>query len=205
MNNFYVYTYLREDGTPYYVGKGKGRRAYLNGRIPPKPPQLDRIQIIKDNLTEEEAFALESKLIIYHGRKDLGTGILQNRTDGGEGVSGRIATPETIQKRVAKNIGKKRTQEQKDRMRQAQLNRKEKTVEEKEAISLKISQKKLGISLGSKSESHKANLSTALAGRNKGVPKSEETKQKMRKPKSEAHCQAISEGRKAKFALLKSN
>jgi hypothetical protein len=204
MNNFYVYTYLRENGTPYYVGKGKGRRAYLNGRIPPKPSQLERIQIVKNNLTEKEAFALECNLIAEYGRKDLGTGILQNCTDGGEGVAGRIATPETIQKRVAKSTGKKRTPEQKERMRQAQLNRKEKTAEEKEAIALKISLKKLGIPLGSKSAAHKEKLSKTLAGRNKGIPKTEETKQKMRKPKSDAHCKAISEGRKAKYTLLKS-
>jgi hypothetical protein len=199
MNNFYVYMYLREDNTPYYVGKGKGRRAYLNGRIPSKPPQLERIQILKDNLTENEAFALECKLIAEYGRKDLGTGILQNRTDGGEGVAGRISTPETIQKRVAKSTGKKRTPDQKERMRQAQLTRKEKTLEEKEAIALRISQKKLGVPLGPKSETHKEKLSKSLAGRNKGVPKSEETKQKMRKPKSEEHKKAISEARIAKY------
>ena len=191
--------YLREDNTPYYVGKGKGRRAYLNGRIPSKPPQLERIQILKDNLTENEAFALECKLIAEYGRKDLGTGILQNRTDGGEGVAGRISTPETIQKRVAKSTGKKRTPDQKERMRQAQLTRKEKTLEEKEAIALRISQKKLGVPLGPKSETHKEKLSKSLAGRNKGVPKSEETKQKMRKPKSEEHKKAISEARIAKY------
>jgi hypothetical protein len=116
---------------------------------------------------------------------------------------GRVFSAETIQKRAAKNTGKKRTPEQKERMRQSQLNRKEKTLEEKKAIALKISQKKLGIPLGSKSELHKEKLSKAMIGRNVGIPKTEETKQKMRKPKSEAHCKAISEGRKAKFALLR--
>ena len=203
MNNFYVYTYLRENKTPYYVGKGKGRRAYLNGRIPPKPPQLERIQIVKDNLTEEEAFTLECKLIAEYGRKDLGTGILQNRTDGGEGVAGRIATPETIQKRVAKSTGKKRTLEQRERMSLAQKGRKptQYTDEQKAEISRKISESQKG---KPKSEEHKQKLSDYFTGKSNGK-RTEETKQKMRKPKSEAHCQAISEGRKAKFALLKSN
>jgi hypothetical protein len=207
MNNFYVYAYLHEDGTPYYIGKGKGRRAYLNGRIPPKPLHDERIKIIKDNLEESEAFDLEKLLISQYGRKDLGTGILQNRTEGGEGVSGRIATPEAIQKRVLKNTGKKRTDEQKVRMSLAQINRKEKTEEEKLQYSIKMSNAKKGVSLGPKTDFHKENLSKSLLGKYKGVAKSEETKQKMRKPKSEAHRKAISEGRKAKFAakrLLKS-
>jgi hypothetical protein len=203
MNNFYVYVYLREDGTPYYIGKGKGRRAYLNGRIPPKPAYIERIQMVKVNLTEEEAFNLECKLIMEYGRRDLGTGILQNRTAGGEGVSGRIATPESIQKRISKNTGKKRTPEQKERMRQAQLTRKQKTEEEQLQYSVNMSNAKKGIPLGNKSDTHKENLSKALLGKYKGIAKSEETKQKMRKPKTEAHRKAISEGRKAKYALLK--
>ena len=203
MNNFYVYAYLREDGTPYYIGKGKGRRAYLNGRIPPKPAYIERIQLVKVNLTEEEAFNLECKLIMEYGRRDLGTGILQNRTAGGEGVSGRIATPESIQKRVSKNTGKKRTPEQKERMRQAQLTRKQKTEEEKLQYSVNMSNAKKGIPLGNKSDTHKENLSKALLGKYKGIAKSEETKQKMRKPKTEAHRKAISEGRKAKYTSLK--
>lgn len=48
----------------------------------------------------------------------------------------------------------------------------------------------------------KAKLSQLNKGKSPG-PRSEETKQKMRKPKSEAHRKAISDGRKAKYAALK--
>ena len=92
-NNYYVYQYIREDGSPYYIGKGKGNRAYINNRSTPKPLEIDRIILIKENLTEEEAFDLECKLIALYGRKDLGTGILRNLTNGGEGVSGRLSKP----------------------------------------------------------------------------------------------------------------
>ncbi len=88
---YYTYAYLREDGTPYYIGKGKGDRVYKkrygNGRAR-RPKNLSNIILLKQNLTEEEAFKHEKYMISIFGRKDLGTGILHNRTDGGDGVSG---------------------------------------------------------------------------------------------------------------------
>ena len=81
--HFYVYHWLREDGTPYYVGKGQTNRAFEKRRK--YRPPVNRIKIIKENLTEKQALDLEMKEIKKYGRKDLGTGILRNKTEGGDG------------------------------------------------------------------------------------------------------------------------
>lgn len=84
MPTFYTYMWLREDGTPYYVGKGKGRRAYRRaGHSVPRPKDYARI-FIQYWGSEEEAFAMEKWWIALFGRKDNGTGVLRNLTDGGE-------------------------------------------------------------------------------------------------------------------------
>lgn len=108
---YYTYAYLREDKTPYYVGKGTGRRIYSTNRKGLKPPKdKTRIIFLKQNLTEEEAFKHEIYMIDVFGRKDLGTGILHNRTDGGEGPSGAVRSDESKIKYSKSKKGKNNPQ-----------------------------------------------------------------------------------------------
>jgi hypothetical protein len=106
-NRFYTYAFLREDRTPYYIGKGTGRRLYLNcKRVCSKPKDKSRIIFLKQNLTEEEAFKHEIYMIAVFGRIDLGTGILRNLTDGGEGTSGLVPSEEHRRKLSEAQKGK---------------------------------------------------------------------------------------------------
>lgn len=105
MKEYYTYAYLREDGTPYYIGKGKLNRAFKKHKV--QTPPKDRILFLKQNLTEEEAFKHEKYMISIFGRKDLGTGILKNKNAGGNGSSGKVYSQEEKEKIRKDVLGRK--------------------------------------------------------------------------------------------------
>ena len=93
-NKYYVYEHATEGGEVFYVGKGSGDRAWAkDGRnkfwrsVARKHGRV--VRIVRDGLSELEAFDIEKCLIARHGRRDEGEGTLVNLTPGGEGRSGQ--------------------------------------------------------------------------------------------------------------------
>ncbi len=110
----YVYAYLRsepsehgDDGSPYYIGKGKHRRGFYARAFDKRhnihiPADKSKVVILADDLSDNDARQAEMLLISLHGRIDLGTGCLRNLTDGGEGCEGRVVT-EATRAKISKN------------------------------------------------------------------------------------------------------
>ena len=121
---FYVYMWLRKNGTPYYIGKGTGKRAYVRHGCGNAPPMDRLVFFIAKN--ESDAFEMEKLLIWYYGRKDLGTGILRNLTDGGESPPRRTGAKwtEENKKKLRGNtnsLGFKQTEEARKKISLARM------------------------------------------------------------------------------------
>ena len=129
---FYVYLHRRaSDNSVFYIGKGCKYRAYETHkskrsvywiRVYQKHGRV--VEIVKDNLTEKEALAIEVALIAQYGIENL-----CNHSSGGEsGGSGRVWSEESRKKLSESKKGKKQpwagkslTEEGRERIRAAKL------------------------------------------------------------------------------------
>ena len=191
---FYVYEHIRKDNnTCFYVGKGTGDRAHNLDRGNFHDSVRDeygcRVKIIKDGLTEEEAFKLERERIedyvITFGygapiegydNYDHNLPYLTNFTWGGEGVSGRKHSEEEKQKMSKAKKGKKNSKEHNKNISKAL-----KGIKLSEQTRRKMSESQKG---RKNSEEHNKNISKATKGKNNpmyGKRHSEEVKRKMSK------------------------
>jgi hypothetical protein len=136
--DFYVYVADHPvTGEICYVGKGKGKRkdqhnaAALSGKhsnphlanIIRKHGPLDFV-IVREGLSESEAFETEVALIAYFGRTNNKTGCLSNKTDGGDGATGLIVSVEARAKLRAAHLGKIHTPEHRAKVSAAGKGRK---------------------------------------------------------------------------------
>lgn len=151
-NGFYVYAFLRDDGTPYYIGKGHKNRAWKHRKPIKRPKDSSKIVILECNLTELGAFALERRYIAWYGRKNNNTGILRNMTDGGEGTVGCVSpnkgktfSEESKKKMSLSHMGIKRgemSEEYKQKIAESKKGKKRKPFSPETLLKMRISQQK---------------------------------------------------------------
>lgn len=165
-NRYYVYAYLRSNGTPYYIGKGCKRRAYVKHGHFSVPKDKSKIVFLETNLSNVGACALERRYIRWYGRKDLGTGILRNMTDGGDGGENRAFSIESKMKISNAIKGRKHTLEARSKMSAAKKGKdlpkmkgKPKSLEHRAKMSAASKGKP-------KSPEHRAKMSAAHKGKN---------------------------------------
>ena len=127
-DQFYVYVHTRNDtGETFYVGKGKGQRAFRNAssgrsvhwhRVVKKHGHT--VLIVERFESEADAHSLERYLIASYAA--IGHRLV-NSTDGGEGTSGYVYSAESKEKMRLAKLGKKMSDEARANMCKAQANK----------------------------------------------------------------------------------
>jgi len=182
---YYTYLWLREDGTPYCVGKGSGDRAFVEhwrrSKTVLHPPIKERI-VIYPAVSEADAFETEIALIWYYGRKDLGTGCLRNMSNGGDQPP--RPTPAAIEKIRITKTGQKHSAESLAKMRGCQ-NALGHAVSAEARERIRVANTGNTYASGTRSEAFRVRMRAASTGNTNclGRKASAESKEKMRAAK----------------------
>lgn len=112
-NNYCIYRHIKPCGETFYIGIGNKRRPYKKSdRNKYWHNVVNKygyeIQVLKSDLSWEDAKELEIVLISYYGRKDLKTGCLVNMTEGGNGTLGFTRVlPQEQKNKISLSLSKK--------------------------------------------------------------------------------------------------
>lgn len=210
------------DHQPFYIGKGKSLRMYAHltdkarhrgnrhkRNLIEKIRRMGHEPIVKQVSAKESevtALAKEHILISCIGRSDLKLGPLTNLSNGGQGPSGYVHTKELRQSVSLAHTGKIVSQETREKLRIANTGKTHSAETRK-----KLSEQRLGVPLP---EAHRLKLQGINKGRKMsveaiaksvagrvGFKHSEESKAKMRKPKSDSARAAMSEAGKRRAPI----
>jgi hypothetical protein len=158
---YYVYAhYVDGESIPFYIGKGKDKRAYdvkrrsaFWNRVAKKGY---RVELIAEGLTEKQALAIETEQIKKFGRRDKGTGCLVNMTDGGDGLT----SPSELTRKKIGDANTKRFTDPEFRKRFSVAQRNKPTVTEETKKKMSIGQSKR---YSNREERNKMKITSELA------------------------------------------
>ena len=141
---YVIYRHLKPNGEVFYIGIGSEKRAYQ------KNPRSDfwkrvvsihgyEVQILKSDLTWEDACELEILLISWYGRRNLNTGTLVNMTEGGDGSVGYSPSEESRRSRSEKMKGVPKSEKARKNMNKSKIG---KSISEEHRLKCKLSNAK---------------------------------------------------------------
>jgi hypothetical protein len=153
MNIYYVYTLRVEgDADPFYVGKGKGRRAYAHfapSKVKAKSHKNHTIRkawesgkevlvdfLVKD-VSEGDAIRIEAEHIAKYGRAFDGSGILTNLAISDEGGKGFRHSEEAKAKISEAGLGRRHSEEARKKIADAARRQVRKPVSEETKAKLR--------------------------------------------------------------------
>lgn len=209
----YVYRHIRLDtNQPFYIGISNhiARPYSKNKRTVEWKSVLNEtdyeVEILFDNLSYDECKSKEQEFIKLYGRLDNGTGILVNKTDGGDGTIGIVHSEESNEKRRIWSTGRKHDAETLKKISEKQKGEKNHQFGKKGILS-----KAYGRKISKEQKDKLSELAKNRVGEKNpmfGKKQSQETKEKISAKRkgiklSAEHKEAVSKAQKGKVVSEK--